>query len=87
MLSNEFIKISISDTGVGVTGDKIQKVFDPFFTNKDGGTGLGLSIAFSIVEGHKGIIKIDSQEQKGTTIVIILPRHQEGDSYEENSNC
>ena len=87
MLSNEFIKISISDTGVGVTEDIIQKVFDPFFTNKDGGTGLGLSIAFSIVEGHKGFIKIDSQEQNGATIVIILPRHQEGNSYEENPNC
>lgn len=65
----------IEDTGSGIPKDKLDKVFDPFFTTKPTGqgTGLGLTIIRTIVEKHKGIINIESQEGKGTKVVVSLP--------------
>lgn len=63
------------DTGQGIPKDKLDKVFDPFFTTKPPGqgTGLGLAIIRTIVEKHRGIITIESEEGKGTKVIITLP--------------
>jgi len=70
---NEFIHISISDTGSGIPEDKLDKVFDAFFTTKSTGSGLGLNIASQIITNHKGSIYVESEEGVGSTFVINLP--------------
>lgn len=67
------VVLTISDTGCGIPGELLEKVFNPFFTTKDNGTGLGLSICASIVEHHKGKIKVLSEHGKGTTFKIFFP--------------
>jgi two-component system NtrC family sensor kinase len=69
------IRISIADTGSGIPEDISGKIFDPFFTTKPvgEGTGLGLSICHKIVEDHGGSIDVESQVNKGTTVIIRLP--------------
>ncbi len=65
-------RISISDTGSGMTPDQIQHAFDPFFTTKEDGTGLGLAIVHSIITKHGGKIEIKSEVGKGTTVSVFL---------------
>lgn len=74
----DFVKISISDNGMGMTDEVKQKIFEPFFTTKKAGegTGLGLSIVFSIIELHKGTIEVNSELGKGTEFLISLPINQ-----------
>ncbi|KIO75024.1 hypothetical protein TH53_23185 [Pedobacter lusitanus] len=71
----EQVKISIKDTGAGMTEEIKQKIFEPFFTTKQvgEGTGLGLSIVFSIVEKHKGHIDVVTKVNIGTEFIITLP--------------
>jgi len=75
---NETVKISIRDTGSGMSEAIRQKIFDPFFTTKDvgKGTGLGLSISYGIIEKHNGKIEVQSEPGKGTTFIITLPVNQ-----------
>jgi signal transduction histidine kinase len=70
---NDFVRISISDTGIGILEDKLDKVFDAFFTTKSTGSGLGLNIASQIVANHKGSIFVESQVGVGSTFIINLP--------------
>jgi signal transduction histidine kinase len=71
------VKIRISDTGKGMPKDAIEKIFEPFFTTKQKGTGLGLAIVFNIIKKHGGDIAVESEEEKGTTFTITLPRTKE----------
>src|SRR5215510_3484357 len=68
------VKISISDTGVGIPPEHLSKIFDPGFTTKGVGfgSGLGLSICYKIVQDHRGTIEVESSNQ-GTTFTITLP--------------
>lgn len=68
------IRIEVSDTGKGIPASDIPRIFDPFFTTKDRGTGLGLAIVYSIIKKHNGKIKVKSEEGKGTTFTITLPK-------------
>lgn len=70
----ELVKIKVSDSGGGLPVEAVEKVFEPFFTTKDKGTGLGLAIVFNIIKKHGGKISVKSQEGKGTTFTIILPK-------------
>ncbi|KAB2330799.1 cell wall metabolism sensor histidine kinase WalK [Cytobacillus depressus] len=76
---NDFVNISVSDEGVGIPKENINKIFERFYrvdkarTRKLGGTGLGLAIAKEMVEAHGGEIWATSQEGKGTTISFSLP--------------
>lgn len=69
------IYFSIKDNGVGLNGDDLEKIFDPFYTTKDPGegTGLGLWVSLGIIENHNGQIKVISIPNKETIFTVILP--------------
>lgn len=71
----EEIKIDVSDTGYGIPEDKLDKIFEPFYTTKERGqgTGLGLSVSYGIIQQHHGNISVSSQPGQGTTFSIQLP--------------
>jgi two-component system sensor histidine kinase HydH len=77
----EACRLSVSDTGVGMSEEIQNKMFDPFYTTRKTGTGLGLSVSHRIVERHNGYFEINSVVNKGTTITIILP-HKEKKEHE-----
>ncbi|MFT5915337.1 MAG: signal transduction histidine kinase [Flammeovirgaceae bacterium] len=72
------VDISIKDTGSGMPQEVIDKIFEPFFTTKEEGkgTGLGLSISYGIIQKHKGELRVDSIEGKGTEFTIVLPKSE-----------
>jgi signal transduction histidine kinase len=63
----------VSDTGVGIPSDKIDQIFDTFFTTKPQGTGMGLAISRSIVESHGGRLWATSNSERGSTFQFTLP--------------
>jgi PAS domain S-box-containing protein len=75
---SEKVAVSIRDTGKGIKEELRKKIFDPFFTTKDVGfgLGLGLSICYSIIQEHKGEIRLESEENKGTEFTIRIPIQQ-----------
>jgi PAS domain S-box-containing protein len=79
LAQGDYVEITIDDTGVGISPEHMQKVFDPYFSTKGmgnkKGTGLGLTIAYSIVRAHNGHIIIESTPGIGTTVHICLPVH------------
>jgi len=74
-----FVRLSISDTGIGMEPDTCRRIFEPFFTTKEVGKGLGLGLAmvYGIVTQNKGTITVDSQLGQGSCFTIELPRHIE----------
>ena len=70
-----YVDVRIADTGQGISPEQIARIFDPYFTTKQGksGTGLGLFITRKVVDDHNGSIKVDSTPGIGTTITIRLP--------------
>lgn len=73
--SGPYVRVSISDTGTGITPENFDHIFDPFFTTKDigKGTGLGLATVLGIVKGHKGFIRVESVAGEGTTFALYFP--------------
>jgi two-component system nitrogen regulation sensor histidine kinase GlnL len=67
------IYIDIKDNGPGISKQKLDKIFSPFFTTKKGGTGLGLFFSQQTINKHRGYIHVDSELEKGTTFTIYLP--------------
>lgn len=72
-LDDDCVRISVRDTGAGVSAADLPHIFDAYFSTKKRGTGLGLAIAKRIVEDHGGTIEIESTPGQGTTAVIKLP--------------
>ncbi len=71
------VRITVADSGPGITPADKQKIFDPFFTTKEKGTGLGLAIVYNIIERHKGRIEVESSPGAGTSFCLTLPVHDE----------
>ncbi|MGH7889736.1 MAG: sensor histidine kinase, partial [Thermodesulfobacteriota bacterium] len=71
----ELVRISVEDTGAGISPDILDKIFDPFFTTKPAGegTGLGLSVCRNIIDDHGGQVTCESKVGVGTKFKILLP--------------
>jgi two-component system sensor histidine kinase PilS (NtrC family) len=67
------IRITFKDTGLGMTPEQVEHLFEPFSSSTTGGTGLGLSIVYQIIRDHGGTINVRSREGQGTTITVELP--------------
>lgn len=71
---NNRIRITFEDTGIGMTPDQVEQLFEPFSNSTTGGTGLGLSIVYQIVRDHNGTINVRSRKGEGTVITVDLPK-------------
>ncbi|MGH7924267.1 MAG: ATP-binding protein [Candidatus Binatus sp.] len=65
--------VRIRDNGCGIAGDKIAKIFNPFYTSKTNGTGLGLGVAKKVIDSHRGTIEVHSKVGQGTEFVLAIP--------------
>jgi signal transduction histidine kinase len=72
----ESVKISIKDCGAGISPENLERIFNLYFTTKEGGSGLGLSLALRAIDLHGGSVKVDSKVGTGTTVDIRLPAGQ-----------
>ncbi len=78
---NAACTIRVTDEGSGISEADLEKIFDPFYTTKQGGTGLGLSVAHQIIAQHGGAIKVARNPDRGMTFAVVLPiRHGRRDS-------
>lgn len=66
-------RIAITDTGPGIPAAHLDRVFEPYFTTKEGGTGLGLALAHKILQAHEGSIQVESAAGSGATFLVTLP--------------
>jgi signal transduction histidine kinase len=71
------LEVTVSDTGGGIEEERMEKIFEPFYTTKERGTGLGLAIVSRIVTGHGGRVRISSRPGEGTTVTVGLPLREE----------
>ena len=69
-------EVTVSDTGVGIAAEQLDKIFNPFFTTRSSGTGLGLSVSYGIVKDHGGEISVESDPGKGSRFMVALPLMQ-----------
>ena len=74
--AGDWVWVDVSDTGGGIAEDKINHIFEPYYTTKKKGTGLGLMIVQRIVHQHGGKIELESRVGQGTTFRIRLPMHE-----------
>jgi CheY-like chemotaxis protein len=71
--AGRYVKISIRDYGTGIRSEHLPRIFDPYFTTRNGSRGLGLASAYSVVRKHDGQISVDTQVGRGSTFQIYLP--------------
>lgn len=75
-INNQEIELIFSDTGIGMSEEEMERIFEPFNSNRPGGTGLGMAIVYQIVSDHSGKISVESQPNQGTNIIITIPRNK-----------
>lgn len=83
----EYMCMTVEDEGKGISAENLPHIFEPFYTTKEvgKGTGLGLSTAFGIVQQHRGVLDVQSEEGKGTVFSVVLPLRAEVDQDEATS--
>jgi PAS domain S-box-containing protein len=69
----DYVKLTVQDSGAGISPEHIGRIFDPYFTTKEKGSGLGLAISYSIVRAHGGAITVESQPGEGCRFDVYLP--------------
>ena len=83
----DYAILTVSDTGMGISSDDLEKIFDPFYTKKEmgrSGSGLGMTVVWGTVKDHKGYINVQSTERKGTRFTLYFPiTRKEIDGKEE----
>jgi signal transduction histidine kinase len=72
-LAPDWVAVSLTDTGVGISEENMDKLFEPLFTTKPKGVGLGLAITLTLVEGHAGEVLVQSEPGRGSTFTVKLP--------------
>ncbi len=72
-IKKDKIQLRFADTGIGMTEDKKERIFEPFYSEFEDGQGLGMAVVRKIVDDYKGKIKVASEPNKGTEIIVILP--------------
>jgi PAS domain S-box-containing protein len=75
MKAGEYLRLSVKDTGAGMTSEVMDRIFEPFFTTKDmgRGNGMGLAIVHGIIKNHSGAISVESDPGKGSRFIVYLP--------------
>ncbi len=79
-----YIRVSVADTGIGISPENLKKIFDPYFTTKTKGYGLGLASTYSIIKKHYGYITVTSKEGVGTTFTFYLMASREVSSEKDS---
>jgi len=69
----KMLRLSVTDTGVGIDPDDLGKIYDPYYTTKQSGTGLGLAVVHNIIEAHNGSLHVESTPGKGSQFTILVP--------------
>ena len=85
LAAGNYVQISVTDQGVGISEENLPRIFDPYFTTKKTGSGLGLATSYSIIRNHQGSITVTSQVGKGTTFIIYLPAEKQTASAVDNA--
>lgn len=86
-LKGKFVRITVRDEGVGMSGSLIDRIFDPYFTTKQEGSGLGLATVHSIVQKHHGHISVSSRPGEGTAFRIYLPAEGQTEPLKNDVIC
>lgn len=86
-MPGKYVKVTVSDTGVGMDDTTQKRIFEPFFTTKEmgRGSGLGLASAYGVIKNHGGIIEVSSERGRGTTFTIYLPVTEKGHAREKGA--
>jgi signal transduction histidine kinase len=82
----DLVQIEIRDTGNGISPDKLEHIFTPFYTTKYNGSGLGLAISHQIIQEHEGYIDVESKVDSGTTFYINLPTNSSATALNGEKN-
>jgi len=72
--AGDYVCIAVQDQGVGINPENLKRIFDPYFTTKDGGNGLGLATSYSIVTNHHGMMTVESVLSAGSIFKVYLPK-------------
>jgi signal transduction histidine kinase len=69
----DWVRVVVTDQGVGIAAEDLDKIFKLYYTSKPGGSGIGLSVVYRIVQLHDGTVEAKSQPGRGTALVVRLP--------------